>query len=229
MDYSLDLINKVPLTLNQEFVDLISGITTLDFEITHIKLKDIIPYELFKLDCSKKVELKEIIEILSKRFKKNENYIIFKVDIALYMSLCKIIYNKENSMSLLPFIPVLETFHIYKIGLETIWCTYFFQFWIPITQVLYPESTMIKKPKLQLLTGFFKVLYHAFDKIKEEVRSYLEDNKNHRNWNILATFYHLLDQTIPKFFHFYLSTKMNNFYYFFHHLKLVYLEVSFNG
>jgi hypothetical protein len=71
----------------------------------------------------------------------------------------------------------------------------------------------------------YKLLFHAYEPFSKEVQKWLETNTEHKNWNTLANFHHLLDQTLPKLFHFYLSTKMNNFYYYFHHLKLVFIEV----
>jgi hypothetical protein len=227
LDHSLEEITNIPLLVNQNFIETIQLFLDEEFITTHIKFTEITPFDLFKLDCGKKAELIEIIKLLLDIFKDNENYQIIKADIAIFYPLCKVIYNKENGRLLKPFIFILECFHIYKIELETIWETYFFHFWVHITKELYPQSTMIFKPKLQFLTGFFKLLYHSYMKnTSSNMIDFLHSNVDHKFWNILATLHHLLSQTLPKLFHFYLSMKMNNFFYFFHHLKIVFVEVS---
>jgi len=183
LDFSLEEVKTIPLSVNDEFIQKLKYFIDDDFKKTSTKLKDIIPYQLFALDCSSKKDLKEILQNLVSRFQKNENYLILKVDIAIYMPICKLVYNKENPTSILPFIQVLETFHIYKVSIETQWNHYFFVFWIHFTKVLYPQSTQIQKPKLQYLTGFFKLLFHAYDPFSKEVQKWLETNTQHKNWN----------------------------------------------
>ena len=101
LDFSLEEVKTIPLSVNDEFIQTLKYFIEDDFKKTSTKLKNIILYELFALHCSSKKDLKEILQNLVSRFQKNENYLILKVDIAIYMPLCKLVYNKENPTEIL--------------------------------------------------------------------------------------------------------------------------------
>ena len=61
MDFSLEEVKTIPLSVNDEFIQTLKYFIDEDFKKTSTKLKDIIPYELFDLDCSSKKDLKEIL------------------------------------------------------------------------------------------------------------------------------------------------------------------------
>ncbi len=84
---------RIPLKPNQKTIQRIlnsefnseENYTEEDFLIYTIKLKEIIPVDMFDLDVTKMEDLKKIIDKLFDIYKENTTYQILKFDIAIYV------------------------------------------------------------------------------------------------------------------------------------------------
>ena len=113
--------------------------------------------------------------------------------------------------------------HCFKIIVEKIWAEFFHSYWYFFCSYLFKNQTQIKKPKLDYILNFFFQLQFNFNFVKEEYESFLK-NDNNFHFTTAANLYHILLKTIPKIKNFYLSLKMNNFFYFRFCLKELFFE-----
>ena len=81
-------------------------------------------------------------------------------------------------------IPVLGTWHPFKVATERIWLTYLNIFWAPALHAISPVLKLSKKQSLRKLTTFFTQLRLAFPLFKWRLKNMFLASKDPNNRSI---------------------------------------------
>jgi hypothetical protein len=124
---------------------------------------NVIPYDLLKLDITKKEDSFKIFDRLFKNLKKTNFYVM---DVAVYNFYLQ--YQIENNNN--KAISFLALRHSGKYSLEMIYSEYFEFFTGELYMIIFQTNYAVKKPKFYVLEQFWNILYIATLNILKKIK-----------------------------------------------------------
>jgi hypothetical protein len=90
--------------------------------------------------------------------------------------------------------------HPFKIVVELIYSSFFSTFMAPLFHALFPDATVLKKPRLQQILSFFRLIMSAYSEIRLRMlhfSEFFDAHPNHRNAIHFLNLVDLLEFYIP--------------------------------
>lgn len=147
-------------------------------------MKDFHPVAIKDISIGSTTGLLQMLEFIRTTITQQNIISVFNVDINIYWRIMRILTKNRNHF-LNNHIVNLGWWHPVKIVAEKVFSTYLNIFLGPFFHCLYPSATILKKPRLQQMLPFFRVINAAYTQIRNEMKNHQEffqthpENKNY--------------------------------------------------